>query len=192
MENSKQNTEQNAVAHQQDDSVVINKGKAIPCPLPENCSLHEKAKGRGYEDAFAFRLEDDTQDARSVYLAIFGKLPKPVRFMISLRNKLVGLFGFETSPEGMNITADKITEGAKAGAMTILKATAGEVIVGSEERHMAVWISLQNHEDGLYTLSTRVNLHTGIGRAYMKVIKPFHKVIAAYSIESAFKAGRLS
>nr|WP_281251711.1 DUF2867 domain-containing protein [Oceanospirillum sanctuarii] len=83
-------------------------------------------------------------------------------------------------------------EGAEAGAMTILKATSEEVIVGSEERHMAVWLSLQKHPDNLYTLSTRVNLHTGIGRAYMQVIKPFHCKIAVYSIESAFKAGRLS
>lgn len=187
-----ESTEQNAVSTQQKDTLVIPKGKAISCPLPENCSLHGMAKGRGYEDAFAFRLEDDTQDARNVYLAIFGQLPKPVRFMISLRNKLVGLFGFETSPEGMNITDDKIKEGAKAGAMTILKATSEEVIVGSEERHMAVWLSLQKHPDNLYTLSTRVNLHTGIGRAYMQVIKPFHCKIAVYSIESAFKAGRLS
>ncbi|WP_086482118.1 DUF2867 domain-containing protein [Oceanospirillum sanctuarii] len=105
-QNAQQNSGQNAVSTQQKDTLVIPKGKVISCPLPASCSLHEKAKGRGYEDAFAFRLEDDTQDARSVYIAIFGQLPKPVRFMISLRNKLVGLFGFETSPEGMTITAE--------------------------------------------------------------------------------------
>ena len=182
-----ENTTKHAINRQ-----PIPQGKAVDCPLPENCSLHGMAKGKGYQDAFAFQLKDQTQDSRSVYLAIFGQLPKPVRFMISLRNKLVGLFGFETSPEGMTITADQIKEGAKAGAMTILKATGEEVIVGSEERHMAVWLSLQKHPDNLYTLSSRVNLHTGIGRAYMQLIKPFHKVIAAYSIESAFKAGRLS
>lgn len=66
-------------------------GKAVVCPLPENCSLHGMAKGKGYQDAFAFQLKDQSQDARSVYLAIFGHLPKPVRFMISLRNKLVGV-----------------------------------------------------------------------------------------------------
>lgn len=108
-----------------------------------------------------------------------------------MRNKLVKYMGFTTSESNLQLPLESIVEGNQAGFLIIEHVSPQEVICGAYDKHMDMWVSVASQENQQFVLSTLVNLKTRRGHIYMALIKPFHKIIARYSIYSALKGDRL-
>ncbi len=159
--------------------------------FPPETQIFGKESGSFYRDSFNVRVTRNDLSAIEVYHAIFGFLPKPVQFALSIRDTVMQWFGFSASNTEKALPLANIKSGAKAGFLLIEAAHESEVVCSASERNMDMWLSVLKLSEREFAISTLVNMKTTSGKVYMFCIKPLHKLVAKYSIKHAFKEGRL-
>jgi Protein of unknown function (DUF2867) len=110
----------------------------------------------------------------------FGKAPRWISKLMQLRNILVAPFGLVH--EAPSSPANAI------GMFPILDVTKQTVVLGLDDRHLdfRVVVELLNAGQSV-SLTTLVKPHHAFGRAYLAVIMPFHRIIAATILAQAAK-----
>merc|ERR1711916_41409 len=105
-------------------------------------------------------------------------MPNWVNRMMTVRNKMVAAFGFNTG-EGMMPAQvpNALNEGDRAGFLTVIKKTDREIISFAQDKHMQFYLSVRKAESQA-VVSTLVNPTTKIGWLYLQIIRPFHWLIA--------------
>ena len=159
--------------------------------FPKKTHLNGKESSSFYRDSFKVKVTKGELEPKHVYHGIFAYLPKPVQWLLKLRNSIMKWFGFSASNTEMSLSLEEIEAGKKAGFLTIELVSDSEIVCGAYEKNMDMWLSVLRISDGEFAISTLVNLKTRSGKVYMAFIKPFHKFIAKYSIKQALKAGRI-
>jgi len=159
--------------------------------FPRGTSLYGKESEFYYRDSYKLNSKKLNYDAKHIYYGIFGVLPKPAQWMMAFRNAIMKWFGFSVGNFDTNLLLENIEEGKKAGFLTIESVTNREVVSGSYEKHMDIWISVLKLSDSEFAVSTLVNMKTNASRVYLKIIKPFHKVLAKYAIRHAINNKRI-
>jgi Protein of unknown function (DUF2867) len=91
-------------------------------------------------------------------------LPGWARALLSLRNTLVRPFGLKTGEADRPIFPTR-------------HETADELILGTDDRHLDFRIGLIRHDGRIY-MSTWVHPHNRWGRAYLRLVMPFHILIS--------------
>lgn len=95
-------------------------------------------------------------------------MPGWARRLLALRNALVRPLGLRTGPPA----------GADAlGMFPIQKDEPSEVVLGFDDRHLDFRITVLRQGARLY-LSTWVHPHNRWGRAYLRLVMPFHILIS--------------
>lgn len=107
--------------------------------------------------------------------ADFFTLPRPVRFLMQLRDTLVKPFGLKTSD-------DFVPEDAPAGEPTLFfhvyKETESEVVMGETDSHLDFRASiLVDKENSCLYVTTLVQYRNTLGILYFNLIRPFHAII---------------
>jgi hypothetical protein len=78
------------------------------------------------------------------------------------------------------------------GFFPVLSKSAGELVMGEDDRHLdfrlAVLLRAGAAGDRELVVVTVVHCHNWLGRTYLKVIAPFHRLIALASLEQAARA----
>jgi hypothetical protein len=97
-----------------------------------------------------------------------------VAALLRWRDAVVGPAGIERSDES---------------AFATVARTDGEVLLGSDDRHLDFRASVRREADRV-VLSTVVIMHNRFGRAYFALVRPFHPVIVRVLLARA--ARRLS
>lgn len=159
--------------------------------FPVETKINGKELNSYYRDSFKVQVNKVDLEAKNVYHSIFGHLPKPVQLALSLRNSIVKYIGFSARNAEMSLPLEDIEPGKKAGFLIIESVEPDEVICGSYEPNMNMWLSVLRLSEQEFAVSTLVNLKTKTGKMYMVFIKPFHKLVAKYCIKQALKAGRI-
>lgn len=103
---------------------------------------------------------------------------------MTLRNKIVGLFGLKNLGNLHEIPlSKKATEynvGDRVGIFTLYENTFDEVLLGDKDKHLDVTLSVhrsQTDSGVIVTITTVVNVHNALGRLYMVPVTPMHRVI---------------
>lgn len=159
--------------------------------FPSATQINGKESNSYYRDSFLVNVTKSHLAPKHVYHGIFGHLPASVVWALKVRNSIVKWFGFSASNTEMSLPLEDIDAGKKAGFLTIEVVSESEVVCGAYEKNMDMWLSVLKLSDTEFAVSTLVNLKTRSGKAYMAFIKPFHKLIAKYSIHQAIKTGRI-
>jgi Protein of unknown function (DUF2867) len=84
--------------------------------------------------------------------------------------------------------------GERVGLFAVQAIFANELILGLDDKHLNFRVSvLRSAQDGIekVTVSTVVELNNLLGRAYLFVIKPFHKLIVRSILQNALNGGRI-
>jgi frataxin-like iron-binding protein CyaY len=159
--------------------------------FPSKTKINGKELNAYYRDSFKVHVSNNNLEAKHVYHAIFGFLPKPVQLALALRNFIVKHLGFSVTNTEMSLPLEDIKVGNKAGFLTIELVDVSEVICAAYEPNMDMWLSVLKLSENEFSISTLVNLKTKAGKVYMVFIKPFHKLVAKHCINQAIKSGRL-
>jgi hypothetical protein len=105
---------------------------------------------------------------------MFGHAPRWMRLLLTLRNRIVALFGLKSAELG-------IDEGTTIGAFPVVSARDDQVVLGFDDSHLNFRIVLDVSAAGSQTrklaVTTLVDRHNLFGRMYIFVITPFHKLI---------------
>ncbi|MEH6534724.1 MAG: DUF2867 domain-containing protein, partial [Photobacterium frigidiphilum] len=77
--------------------------------------------------------------------------------------------------------------GDRVGIFTLLSISDNEVILGDADKHLDVKVSVykESKEGNLIAISTVVHVHNLLGKVYMSIVTPVHKLIVPSSITRA-------
>lgn len=106
---------------------------------------------------------------------------------MSLRNRIVSAFGLKNLGSLSALHEGKADHeykpGDRVGIFTLFKNTPDEVLLGDHDKHLNVTVSVHTarspaSSESVVTVTTVVNVHNLLGRAYMIPVTPMHRLIA--------------
>jgi hypothetical protein len=128
--------------------------------------------GAQFSDAFSIVTDDGALDARQAAERMLGRGPRWIDMLLALRNLMVAPFGLKTSaPSG---ATDLI------GIFPVVSQTPERLVAGFDDRHLdfRVVVDVAGAGPGRrVTATTLVKTHNLLGRAYLAIILPFHRLI---------------
>lgn len=122
--------------------------------------------GCDFADAFTVVVSRRDLDARVLSAEFFSTPPTWASTLLNIRNAIMGRLGYK---------APKIRKG-----FPVLRESETEVISGLDDSHLnfRALMKIEPEADGSrITLTTAVATHNALGRTYLAIITPFHKLI---------------
>jgi hypothetical protein len=130
--------------------------------------------GAQFIDAFSVTTDATTMTARQAAERMLGHSPRWVEMLMSLRDLIVTPFGLTTTKSARHAPVDKI------GIFPVLDETPHQLIAGFDDSHLdfRVVIDVTAFGSGHRVTATTVVLtHNWLGRSYLTIIKPFHRLV---------------
>jgi len=130
--------------------------------------------GAQFADAFCIALAGQALDARQAAERMMGRSPRWVERLVALRNALVAPFGLKTSGAGEPRSKGII------GIFPVLSETPDRLVAGFDDSHLdfRVIVDVSACDDGQQvTATTLVRTNNWLGRVYLAVILPFHRLV---------------
>jgi hypothetical protein len=132
--------------------------------------------GAQFVDAFRLETNGRALDARHAAQRMIARQPRWAEALVTLRNILVTPFGLKTSG------ASKTEPREMIGLFPVLSATPDRLVAGFNDKHLDFRIVVDVAASGAttqnVTLTTLVLTHNWLGRTYLAIILPFHRLIA--------------
>jgi len=158
--------------------------------LPPGASIAPLYPGSNLADAYAVDLPNARArelDMESLARQLLGSQPGWAQSLMVLRDAIVARFGIKTARQM------EAKPGERIGIFRIYARSADEIILGEDDSHLdfrlSVLRSKQEGRHGSVTVASVVHCHNWVGRAYILLIRPFHKLIVQRSLARAVKGG---
>jgi hypothetical protein len=136
--------------------------------------LNTLLTGAQFADAFRIEIDDRALDARQAAERMMTRQPRWIEVLTSLRNILVTPFGLKTS--GASRTAPR----EMIGIFPIVSETPDRLVAGFNDKHLDFRVVVDIAHSGTVrnvTATTLVKTHNWLGRTYLAIIVPFHRLI---------------
>lgn len=140
-----------------------------------NVDARALLSGAQFIDAFRVEVGGTAVNAREACTRMVLHGPRWIGALIRLRNILVTPFGLKVSGEGAP------APGGLIGLFPVLSETPELLVAGFNDSHLDFRIVVDVSGDAAsrhVTLTTLVQTHNLLGRTYLTLIKPFHKLVA--------------
>jgi hypothetical protein len=159
--------------------------KVTPIDVPLASALSRELHNAHFHDCYSTAIDTDQRSAFELYLSVASHMPAWVNFLMDVRNKIVPLVGLRDAGRldaiDPNKPASSYRIGDRVGVFSLIAQSRDEVILGIVDTHLNVKVSVcKMHISGQLSVavSTVVHVHNALGRLYMFVVAPVHKVIA--------------
>ena len=129
--------------------------------------------GAQFADAFRIEIGDRALNARQAAERMMARQPRWAEALLTLRNILVTPFGLKTS--GASSTPREMV-----GIFPIVSEQPDRLVAGFNDKHLDFRIVVDVATSGAarqVTATTLVLTHNWLGRTYLAVIMPFHRLI---------------
>ena len=129
--------------------------------------------GAQFSDAFSVTVDGAAFPARRAAERMLGRSPRWIRALMALRDAIVTPFGLKTSPQ-VATQADAI------GIFPVLSDTPNRLVAGFDDSHLDFRVVVDVAPSGQrqrVTATTLVLTHNRLGRAYLAIILPFHRLV---------------
>jgi hypothetical protein len=131
--------------------------------------------GAQFADAFRIDVQGGALDARTAAQRMLGRSPRWVEILVALRNRLVAPFGLKTpDPAGSGASGT-------IGIFPVVSEAPDRLVLGFDDGHLDFRVVVDVAACGAgqsFTLTTLVLTHNLLGRLYLAIILPFHRLIA--------------
>lgn len=161
------------------------------CDVPKGSKISETLNGSYYFDAYCFPNMHGDRTALQVWLDQVSSAPDWVNLLMSMRNNIVSVLGLKNLGSLGDIDSKKPLNnyrvGDRVGIFKLLSLSDNEIILGDSDKHLDVKLSVfrESTNSELITISTVVHVHNLLGRVYMLVVTPMHKLIVPSTIKRA-------
>jgi hypothetical protein len=155
--------------------------KVSACAVPPQSRLHARLAGAHFHDAYRVDNPHPGRPALALWMQTLGRTPGWVDAAMRARNAIVkrlGLKDLGVLRIDPNRPLQDYRVGERVGIFTALHLGEDEVVMGDDDKHLDVQVSLLKTADRQVVVSTVVHIHNALGRAYMLFVKPAHRVIA--------------
>lgn len=157
----------------------------MPVPVPPASRLLGSFQRVDFADAYQVRLAQPGLSAQACCQAVLGHSPAWVDALMRLR----GLFA-----KAAGLKHSNLRDGQQQGLFKVQHQDAQEILLGEDDRHLNFRISVLRSDAAghpVVIVSTAVQTHNALGRAYLRAVLPFHRVISRSMLQRAADAGRL-
>ena len=143
--------------------------------------------GAQFVDAYRIAADGISLDARTAAVKMFARVPRWVEALLNLRSLIVAPFGLKESGEG------EPASGGMIGIFPVVSETPDRLVAGFNDKHLdfRVVVDVISRDAGqdvtTTTLTTLVLTHNWLGRTYLRIILPFHRLIARAMLRQAFR-----
>jgi hypothetical protein len=130
--------------------------------------------GAQFIDAYSVTVNDAALDARHAAEKMTARGPRWIEALLRLRNRLVAPFGLKTAAPTGDSAPDRV------GIFPIISETPDRLVAGLDDAHLDFRLVVDVAGPGSerrVTATTLVLTHNLLGRAYLAVILPFHRLI---------------
>ncbi|MBB6488315.1 DUF2867 domain-containing protein [Rhizobium lusitanum] len=138
---------------------------------------HPALPGADWADCFELQVPKSDLTAIAAARAMLGRFPPWVRLLMSLRNSVTSIFGLKST--GSDLAGNKET----IGFFPIVSQSDDQVVLGFDDRHLDFRVVIDVRDDGrgrrLVDTTTLVKRKILLGRIYIALITPFHRLIVA-------------
>ena len=165
-----------------------------PVALPAQSAVATVYESMSLADAFAVQLPfGASSDPDVLARFLFSQQPSWIGWLTHVRDAIVTCFGLKTAKHLATLSSE-----AKADRIHIFKVygrSETEIVLGENDKHLDFRVSvlctpsLSPKLGGQLTFSTVVHCHNLLGRAYIMVIAPFHRLVVKASLRRAAHIG---
>src|ERR1700739_721531 len=130
--------------------------------------------GAQSSDAFSVVVDGTALDPRHAAEKMLGHSPRWIERLLALRNFLVSPFGLKKPVAAETVSVDSI------GIFPVMSETPGRLVAGLNDKHLdfRVVVDIATSGDGQrITATTLVLTHNLLGRIYLAIILPFHRLV---------------
>jgi hypothetical protein len=130
--------------------------------------------GAQFADAYRIAVDNAALDARRAAERMVGRQPQWAHALLVLRNILVAPFGLKRSG------AREPAPGGMIGIFPVISETPERVVAGFNDSHLDFRVVVDVASSGArqnVTATTLVLTHNWLGRTYLAIILPFHRLI---------------
>lgn len=170
----------------------------MPAPsFPAESRLKPELRGAYYHDTYEAPLRRADLKPHEIYIAILGHLPWWARAMIIARNLVVKPLGLHTeTAAGVWAPAARETyaPGDKIVRFTLFSQDDNEIIAGRDDKHLDFRVSVIKRRDGSahrVAMSTVIFVHNPFGKAYLSIVRPFHRLGMKHLLAQAVAKKRI-
>jgi hypothetical protein len=138
--------------------------------------------GAQFIDAFRIAATRPGLDARRAAEAMVARQPRWIEWLLALRDLLVAPLGLKTSGATEGVARDMI------GVFPVVSETPERLVAGFNDKHLDFRLVVDVAPEGparSITATTLVLTHNWLGRAYLAVILPFHRLIVPAMLRKA-------
>ncbi|UPK36015.1 DUF2867 domain-containing protein [Bradyrhizobium sp. 186] len=143
--------------------------------------------GAQFIDAYRIEIGTAGLDARQACVRMVLHGPRWIDALLRLRNILVTPFGLKTSGEGAP------APGGLIGLFPVVSETPERLVAGFNDHHLDFRIVVDVAGDATgrqVTSTTLVRTHNLLGRTYLTLIMPFHKLVVRSMMGSIVEPAR--
>lgn len=166
-----------------------------PVELPTESQVSGFYRSVNLADAYAIRLPDRaSRDPEVLARFLFAQSPLSMRLLLKVRDLLVAPFGIKTAGRLQALGASQSSQ--RIGIFKIYDSNPSEIILGEDDKHLDFRLSVlcrpicdATGNASELVLSTVVTCHNTLGRAYIVLIAPFHRLIIRASMRRAARSG---
>jgi hypothetical protein len=130
--------------------------------------------GAQFIDAYRIEISGGALNARDAATRMFARPPRWIDALLNLRNLIVAPFGLKTSGAGERAA------GGMIGLFPVVSETPERLVAGFNDSHLDFRVVVDAVPAGAVeqvTATTLVRTHNWLGRAYLAVIMPFHRLV---------------
>ncbi|WP_461162389.1 DUF2867 domain-containing protein [Simplicispira piscis] len=162
------------------------KNSPFESTVPPNSRIASLLEGASFHDSWCVTSSDTSLSALGHFIATAKQTPRWIDMCMTARNRIgriVGLKDLGTLSEVVNgKPASAYQPGERVGIFTIIENTFDEALIGDEDKHLNVVLSIhrKKHLDGKLvsiTVTTVVHVKNMLGSIYMLPVKPMHRLI---------------
>jgi len=160
--------------------------KPYACEPPTGSLISPLLPGAYFHDANAIAAVGPQRTALDHFLQALRHTPRWVDTLMVLRNRVVSLLGLKDLGALSRLDpakpASAYAVGERVGIFTLIKNTPDEVLLGDQDKHLDVTLSVHRAVDpaagaATVTVTTVVHVHNLLGKIYMLPVTPMHRII---------------
>ena len=132
--------------------------------------------GAQFIDAYSTLTSDTALTARQAAERMFSRQPRWIAGLMAVRDRIVSLFGLKTEQAARSSASNRV------GMFPVLDETHNRLVAGLNDRHLDFRVVVDVAEAGQrqrVTATTIVLTHNLLGRVYLAIIMPFHRLIVS-------------
>jgi uncharacterized protein DUF2867 len=130
--------------------------------------------GAQFADAYRIEVNDRALNARQAAERMIARQPRWADALVTLRNLVVAPFGLKTSGASPAVPREMI------GIFPIVSQAPDRLVAGFNDKHLDFRLVVDVATSGVtqqVTATTVALTHNWLGRTYLAIIMPFHRLI---------------